>query len=156
MYALFKYDLKKRQCMFSTLAMEMVWTKKDQLHIEIPIKVPEYQLADGSVSTSIPVEMMIARKRDLKAIYEQFTHLKNFVTPIQARNFTSKATGNNQLIVLGETDEAVNHILNSQLGDIFSDLADEHLIDLHISDQKSYNNYPLWFKATLYIPDPSN
>lgn len=95
MYALFKYDLKKRQCMFSTLAMEMVWTKKDQLHIEIPIKVPEYQLADGSASISIPVEMMIARKRDLKAIYQQFTHLKNFVTPIQARNFTSKATGNN-------------------------------------------------------------
>jgi hypothetical protein len=70
MYALFKYDLKKRQCMFSTLAMEMVWTKKDQLHIEIPIQVPEYQLPEGGgVSTSIPLEMMIARKRNLKAIY---------------------------------------------------------------------------------------
>lgn len=82
--------------MFSTLAMEMVWTKKDQLHIEIPIKVPEYQLPEGGgASTSIPLEMMLARKRDLKAIYAQFTHLKSFVAPIQARNFTSKATGNN-------------------------------------------------------------
>jgi hypothetical protein len=95
MYALFKYDLKKRQCMFSTLAMEMVWTKKDQLHIEIPIQVPEYQLSEGGVSTSIPLEMMIARKRDLKAIYQQFTYLKNFVAQIQARNFTSKGKANN-------------------------------------------------------------
>jgi hypothetical protein len=60
------------------------------------------------------------------------------------------------LIVLGESDEAVNHVLNSQLGDIFSNYADDFLVDLHISDQKAYNNYPLWFKATLYIPDPSN
>jgi len=37
-----KYDLKKRQDLFSALVMEMIWTKKDQLHIEIPIKVPEY------------------------------------------------------------------------------------------------------------------
>jgi hypothetical protein len=70
MYALFKYDLKKRQCMFSTLAMEMVWTKKDQLHIEIPIKVPEYQLHEGG-------------------------GVSNFVAQIQARNFTSKGKANN-------------------------------------------------------------
>ena len=95
MYALFKYDLKKRQCMFSTLAMEMVWTKKDQLHIEIPIKVPEYQLPEGGATNSIPIEMMVARKRDLKAVYSQFTYLKNFVAQIQARNFTSKGKGNN-------------------------------------------------------------
>jgi len=27
---------------------------------------------------------------------------------------------------------------------------------LHITDQKAYNNYPLWLKATLFIPDPNN
>ena len=60
------------------------------------------------------------------------------------------------MVVLGESDEAVNHVLNSQLGEIFSNFADEHLIDLHITDQKAYNNYPLWLKATFYIPDPTN
>jgi hypothetical protein len=49
--------------------MEMVWAKKDELHIEIPIKIPQYQLADGSSSTAIPLEFMLARKRDIKAIY---------------------------------------------------------------------------------------
>ena len=75
---------------------------------------------------------------------------------IQARNFTSKGKGNNQLVVLGESDETVNHILNSQLGEVFTNFADEYLIDLHITDQKGYNNYPLWLKATFYIPDPTN
>jgi|LauGreDrversion4_2_1035121.scaffolds.fasta_scaffold287698_2 hypothetical protein len=42
LYALIKYDLKKRQCLFSTCVMEMIWAKKDLVHIEIPIKVPEY------------------------------------------------------------------------------------------------------------------
>jgi hypothetical protein len=69
LYALLKYDLKKRQDFFSTFGMELVWTKKDLVHIEIPIKVPEYQLAEGSVSTSIPLEFMIARKKEIKAIH---------------------------------------------------------------------------------------
>jgi len=101
---------------------------------------------------------MIARKRDIKAINQQFTHLKNFMTPIPARNFSPAGDkgGQNSLVVMGESDEAVNHLLNVQLGDIFSAYAHEYLIDLHISDQKVYNNYPLWLKASLYIPDTSN
>jgi hypothetical protein len=49
--------------------MELVWTKKDLVHIEIPIKVPEYQLPEGGVSTSIPLEFMIARKKEVKNIH---------------------------------------------------------------------------------------
>jgi hypothetical protein len=29
MYALFKIELKKRQCLFSTCTLEMIWPKKD-------------------------------------------------------------------------------------------------------------------------------
>ena len=96
--------------------MEMVWTKKDQLHIEIPIKVPEYQLHDGSVTTNIPLEFLIVRRRDIKAAEEQFKHLKNFVAIINARNFQPAAAGDknnkNSLVVMSESDEAVNHLLN--------------------------------------------
>ena len=41
-YALFKIELKKRQCLFSTLTMELIWPKRDMVIIEAPIKVPEY------------------------------------------------------------------------------------------------------------------
>jgi hypothetical protein len=152
LYALIKYDLKKRQCLFSSCTMEMIWTKKDLVHIEIPIKVPEYQLPDGAgASTSIPLEFMIARKKSLKEIYSQFAYLKNFVGAVNPTHFSTSDKQANGLVVLAESSEAANHLLNPQLGDVFSALADKYLDSVHISDQKAYNNYPLWFKATLYL-----
>jgi len=55
--------------LFSTFGMELVWTKKDELHIEIPIKVSEHKLPDGSASGAMPIEFMMARKKDIKAVY---------------------------------------------------------------------------------------
>jgi hypothetical protein len=46
---------------------------------------------------------------------------------VQARNFASKEKNNNQLTVLGESEEAINHLLNSQLGEVFTAHADEFL-----------------------------
>lgn len=147
-----KYDLKKRQDLFSTFGMELIWSKKDLVHIEIPIKVPEYQLAEGAgASTFIPLEFMIARKKEVKNIHTNFTYLKNFVGAVQATNFNPTDKSTNGLIVLAESAEAANHLLNSQLGEVFSTLGDKYLQDLHITDQKAYNNYHLWLKATLYL-----
>ena len=130
----------------------MIWTKKDLVHIEIPIKVPEYQLADGAgASTSIPLEFMIARKKNLKETYSQFTYLKNFVGAVTPTHFAPSDKQSNGLVVLAESGEAANHLLSPQIGDVFTALADKYLDSLHISDQKPYNNYPLWFKASLYL-----
>lgn len=82
LYALFKLELKKRQDLFSTLTMELIWPKKDQVTIEIPIAVPEYQLSDGSSSNHIPCELIVCRKRDMKNIFTQFAYLKNVVGPV--------------------------------------------------------------------------
>jgi hypothetical protein len=59
--------------------MEMIWAKKDLVHVEIPIRVPEYQIEGIGNTTHIPLEFMIARKNNLKEIQSQFTYLKNFV-----------------------------------------------------------------------------
>jgi hypothetical protein len=85
MYSLFRIDLKKRQCLFSTLSLEMIWPKRDQVTIEIPIRVPEYSLAEGAgVMNTVPLEFMIVRKRNMKNVFagEQFAYLKNFVAPV--------------------------------------------------------------------------
>lgn len=42
MYALFKIELKKRQCLFSTCTMELIWPRKDMVTIEVPVRVPDY------------------------------------------------------------------------------------------------------------------
>ena len=136
--------------------MEMIWPKRDLLHIEIPIKVPEYQLPDGAgSSTSIPLEFMIARKKQVKDIYSQFAYLKNFVTPVTPTHFSPSEKSTTGLVVLSESTEAANHLLNPQIGDVFSAHADSILDQLHITDQRGYNNYPLWLKATLYLDSTS-
>jgi hypothetical protein len=132
--------------------MEMIWTKRDLVHIEIPIKVPEYQLPDNAgTSTQIPLEFMVARKKNLKETYSQFTYLKSFVGAVNPTHFSPSDKLSNGLVVLAESSEAANHLLNPQIGDVFTALADKYLDSLHITDQKSYNNYPLWLKATLYL-----
>ena len=69
--------------------MEMIWTKRDLVHIEVPIKVPEYQLAEGAgATTHIPLEFMIARKNNLKELYSQFAYLKNFVGAVSPTHFS--------------------------------------------------------------------
>ena len=67
MYALFKIELKRRQCLFSTCTLELIWPRKDMVTIEVPIRVPEYALQDGQSSNSVPLEFMIVRKRNMKA-----------------------------------------------------------------------------------------
>ncbi len=54
-------------------------------------------------------------------------------------------------MVFSESTEAANHLINPQIGDVFTALADKYLESLHITDQKAYNNYPLWLKASLYL-----
>lgn len=132
--------------------MEMIWPKRDLVHIEVPIKVPEYQLAENAgATTQIPLEFMIARKKNLKETYSQFSYLKNFVGAVNPTHFSPSDKNANSLVVLAESNEAANHLLNSQIGDVFTALADTYLESVHITDQKAYNNYPLWFKASFYL-----
>lgn len=80
MYALFRIELKKRQCLFSSCSLEMIWPKKDQVVVEVPIRVPE----EGAP----PLEFLVVRKRNVKQIYqvEQLTYLKNFVGAVQPQS----------------------------------------------------------------------
>lgn len=107
--------MKHRHCIFTSLCLDLLWPSKDTVVVEIPIAVPEYSLPDGSGTSHIPLELLIIRKRDMKTIMNNIAYLKNFVAPIQAKNFpvSDKSNDNNQLVVLGESDEAVNHIIDT-------------------------------------------
>lgn len=123
--------------MFSTFTIELFWPKRDQVHVEIPIKVPEYYGADGVATTKIPCEFIICKKRDMKAMFTQFPYLKSCVGPTQTKNFKPS---NDTLVVLAESEEAANHLIDNQVGDLLSKLGDRNIQDIHISDQKPYNN----------------
>lgn len=157
MYALFKFELKKRQCLFSTCSVELIWPKKDQVTIEVPIRVPEYNLTEGGTSTSVPLEFMICKKRNMKQVFatEQYSYLKNFVGPVLPQNLKGAKFEQSGLVVLAESDEAANHIIDIQIGELLATFGETHIQDIHITDQRPYNNYPLWFRATLNIDTSS-
>lgn len=126
MYALFRIELKKRQCLFSTLTMELIWPKRDLVHIEVPLKIAE--LTEGATSP-VPLEFYICRKRNMKATFAQFAHLKNFVGPVQATHLKQQ----DQLVVLAESEDAANHMIDAQVGEVLSRLG-EHVQDIHFTD----------------------
>ena len=90
----------------------------------------------------------------MKNVFAQFPHFKNFVGQVLSKNL-KQPTSENSLIVLAESEEAANHIIDSQVGDVLSKMGEQNVIDIHITDQKAYNNYPLWLKATFYIDTSS-
>ena len=92
MFALFNVELKKRQCLFTTLTLDLIWPQKDILTIDIPIHMPDYQLSDGTKTSSQPVEFMICKKRDWKGVVGSLTYLKNFVAPTNTKNLNQEAT----------------------------------------------------------------
>lgn len=141
-YAMIKLQLKKRQDLFTSVCMDLIWPSKDTVTIEMPLDVPEYGLGDGTSTTSVPIELVIVRRRELKTIFETFPYLKNFVSPTQAKNLKSVGEGNEsgKLIVLAETEEHANFVVDAQVGDILSKMGAANLIELHITDQKAYNN----------------
>ena len=109
---MFKFELKHRQCLFTSLCMDLIWPSKDIVTIDIPIDIPSYSLPDGSSTTNIPLDLVICRKRDMKTLFSNLTYLKSFVSPILPKNFKADTNSSNSLIVLGESEEAVNHIID--------------------------------------------
>jgi hypothetical protein len=59
--------------------MEMISPAKDIINVDIPIDVKSYTLPDGSSTTSIPLELIICKKKDVKNVFSNFAYLKNFV-----------------------------------------------------------------------------
>eukprot|EP00347_Sterkiella_histriomuscorum_P010296 403376849 len=150
-YALFKINLKKRHCLFTTVGMDIIWPSKDQVIVEIPISVPEYALSDGSSTTHVPLELVICRARDIKNFHTNFPYIKKFVAPFQVKSMSEAKQDSNSLVVYAESAEAANHIIDQQIGDVLSRLGPGNLAELHITDQKVYSSYPLMLRAVFNI-----
>lgn len=103
------------------------------VHVEVPIKVPEYQTSEGATTTNIPIEFMICKKKELKNVFHQFPYMKNFVGQVITKNLKAP-TSENSLIVLAESEEAANHIIDSQVGDVLSKMGESNIVDIHITD----------------------
>ena len=70
-YALFKYDMVKRHCLFSYLAADRFYSEGDTLTVDIPIRFP----GDFKAPPPVPLEIFVCRKNSVKnvmSIHEHF------------------------------------------------------------------------------------
>jgi hypothetical protein len=93
--------------------MDLIWPSKDTVTVEIPIAPAQYTLPDGTVTNEIPIEFFICKKREMKTLFTNLAYLKNFVAPVQPKNFKLTNPDSNSLIVLAESDEVANYIVDS-------------------------------------------
>lgn len=119
--------------------------------IEIPISVSEYALSDGSSTTNIPLELVICKSRDIKNFHTNFPYIKSFIAPYQIKSIAGASQDSNSLVVYAESAEAANHVIDQQIGDVLSRLGPGNLVELHITDQKVYSNFPLMLRAVFNI-----
>ena len=94
---------------------------------------------------------------------ETHEHFKTLLLPIRANNLpVPKPPANKKeakelakkdyLIVLGENEEIVNQLIDKNVGEILQKYG-ECLHELHVTDQKVYNKYPVFMRARIEIGD---
>lgn len=122
--------------MFSRYFVDPLISANDQIIIDIPIKVTPYSLKDGSSVTHNPIELLVVKKKSVKPAFQSFEYLEKFVTQTQNKHLAEaqkdkKASEN--LVVLAESDEASNFIIDKTVADVLAKNGDV-LMDLHITD----------------------
>ena len=143
LFADFKINCIRRHC-FLTRILDAYKGYNDHVVIEIPIDIG---------SREMPLEFLICKKRELKKRLEAQPHLKEFVGASNAKNYRPDVADNSIYMIMSEHDEIANQLIDSKVGAALQKLgASGMLSELHITDQKVYNNMPLMLRAILNLP----
>mmetsp|Transcript_98947 Transcript_98947/g.136104 ORF Transcript_98947/g.136104 Transcript_98947/m.136104 type:complete len:114 (+) Transcript_98947:642-983(+) len=109
--------------------------------------------------THNPIELLVLKKKSVKPSFQSFEYLDKFVTQTQNKHLTEAQKGtkaSESLVVLAESDEASNFIIDKTVADVLAKYGDV-LMDLHITDQKTYSKQvpmnQLYMKARIQITE---
>lgn len=126
--------------------------------IDIPIRY----IGDYTKQSPISLEFFLTAKSKVKAARANFEHFTQFLDVVNARNLpvppppknhkeAKEAKKSEHFVVLAESEQAVNHLIDSHIGSVIAQLGHETLLDLHITDQYVYNKYPLFLRARFAL-----
>lgn len=83
-------------------------------------------------------------------------YLGEFVKNSNAKHYRlgdKLAQEKNALMIMSEHDEIANQIIDEKVGKTLLALGTSGILhELHITDQKVYNQFPLFFRVVLEIP----
>ena len=142
-YALLKLDMQKRNCLFSTLVTDRLYSEGDILTVDIPIRFP----GDFKAPPPVPLEFFVCKKNAVKQVMSTHEYLSKFVTQVKTEFLpVPKAPANpndkramiafknsNHLVALAESEEAANSLIDSAIGSLLQAHGD-CLLSLHITD----------------------
>lgn len=126
--------------------------------MDMPIRYPN---SDFESAPPYPVELFLTQKSRSKSAFEIHEHFKNFLTAVKANNLPVPAPPANKkearelskkdyLIVLAENEEVANQVIDKSIGEILQKYGD-CLQELHVTDQKVYNKYPVFMRARIEV-----
>jgi hypothetical protein len=142
-FAEFRLSLIRRQCVMSNI-YDIVSGNSDIMTIDIPIDVKD---------RNVPLEFLICKKRDLKGKLKEFDYLNDMVYNSNTKNYKPDAQFKNAFMVMSEHDEIASQLIDARVGTLLSSQKDQcYLQELHVTDQKTYNNMGLMMRATLRLP----
>jgi len=143
-FAEFKLNLIRRQCVLTHI-YDTLMGNKDTITVDIPM--------DPANNRTIPIEFLICKKKDLKAKLKEFEYMNDMVYNSNTKHYKPDAQFKNAYMVMSEHDEVASQLVDQRVGAILSNQKDScYLQELHVTDQKSYNNMPLMMRATLTLP----
>mmetsp|Transcript_24230 Transcript_24230/g.37350 ORF Transcript_24230/g.37350 Transcript_24230/m.37350 type:complete len:201 (-) Transcript_24230:236-838(-) len=140
-----KLNLCRRHCLFTTSSLDLMNGVTDQVVVEIPIHQPNRE---------IPLEFFICKRKDLKTKMNAMTYLGSFVKNSNAKHYRlsdQQMMEKNALMIMSEHDEIANHLIDQEIGETLKKFGNA-LHELHITDQKIYNGFPLYARAVIELP----
>jgi hypothetical protein len=143
MFIELKLNLVRRHCFLTHYFNDLPKGVFDTITIDIPIELGE---------RTLPLEFLVIRRKELKNKMKAFSHLQDMVHNSNTKNYRPTDINNrNGYLIMSEHDEIANQLVDSKIGSLLLNCND-FLEELHVTDQKVYNNLNLMMKATLRIP----
>jgi len=147
-YAEFQLNLIRRHCALTEFGYDLYAGNVDRLVMEIAV---------DSGSREIPLEFFVCRRKDLKSKLKSIEYLGDFCKGSNAKNYRlseKEMTNKNALTVMAEHDEIANQIIDAKVGQVLQEYGASGLLhEIHITDQKQYNEIPLFMRVVIEVPD---
>ena len=87
-------------------------------------------------------------------------YLGDFVKNSNAKNYRlgdKMIQDKNALMIMSEHDEVANQLIDEKVGKTLLALGTSGMLhELHITDQQSYNAFPMFFRVVFQIPKPGD
>lgn len=146
LYADFKLAMRRRHCLLTTYTYDLFYGTPDTLTVEIPIDLG---------GRDLPLEFFICRRKDLKHKLSQMSYLDDFVKNSNAKNYRlseKQLQEKNALMIMSEHDEVANQLVDAKVGELLLKYGGSGMLhELHVTDQRPYNNYPLFLRAVIEL-----